>query len=86
MLECKQLTYFLTETLLQLVPVNKIFLEQLSPEPKVMIPMYEPLETSKSRVSANKVTNHMLPTSKPYLNPTKRCLDNPHSVSICLNF
>jgi len=30
------------------VPVNKIFLEQPSPEPKVkvMIPMYEPLETS----------------------------------------
>jgi len=28
-------------------PVNKIFLEQPSPEPKVMIPMYEPLETSK---------------------------------------
>jgi len=28
---------------------NKIFLEQPSPEPKVkvMIPMYEPLETSK---------------------------------------
>jgi len=32
------------------VSVNKIFLEQPSPEPKVkvMIPMYEPLETSKS--------------------------------------
>jgi hypothetical protein len=32
------------------VPVNKIFIEQPSPiEPKVkvMIPMYEPLETSK---------------------------------------
>jgi len=31
------------------VPVNKVFLEQPSPEPKVkvMIPMYEPLETSK---------------------------------------
>jgi len=31
------------------VPVNKIFLEQPSPKPKVkvMIPMYEPLETSK---------------------------------------
>jgi len=31
------------------VPVNKIFLEQPSPEPKVrvMIPMYEPLEPSK---------------------------------------
>jgi len=29
--------------------VNKIFLEQPSPEPKVkvMIPMYEPLDTSK---------------------------------------
>ena len=33
------------------VPVNKIFLEQPSPEPKVkvMIPMYEPLETSKCK-------------------------------------
>jgi len=31
------------------VPVNKILVEQDSPEPKVkvMIPMYEPLETSK---------------------------------------
>jgi len=31
------------------VLVNKIFIEQLSPEPKVkvMIPMFEPLETSK---------------------------------------
>jgi len=31
------------------VPVNKIFLEQPSSEPKVkvMVPMYEPLETSK---------------------------------------
>lgn len=31
------------------VPVNKIYLEQTSPEPKVkvMIPMYEPLEVSK---------------------------------------
>jgi len=31
------------------VPVNKIFLEQPSPKSKVkvMIPMYEPLETSK---------------------------------------
>jgi len=31
------------------VTVNKIFLEQPSPEPKVkvMIPMYQPLETSK---------------------------------------
>jgi RNase P subunit RPR2 len=31
------------------VPVNKIFIEQPSLEPKVkvMIPMYEPLETSK---------------------------------------
>jgi len=30
------------------VPVNKIFLEQPFPEPKVkvMIPMYEPLQTS----------------------------------------
>ena len=33
------------------VPINKIFLEQRSPEPKVkvMIPMYEPLETSKCK-------------------------------------
>ena len=33
------------------VSVNKIFLEQPSPEPKVkvMIPMYEPLETSKCK-------------------------------------
>jgi hypothetical protein len=33
------------------VPVNKIFLEQTSPEPKVkvMIPMYEPLEVSKCK-------------------------------------
>jgi len=30
------------------VPVNKIFLEQSSPEPKVMIPMYEPLQAVKS--------------------------------------
>ena len=31
------------------VPVNKIFLEQPSPEPKVqvLIPMYEPLEETK---------------------------------------
>jgi len=31
------------------VPVNKIFIEQPSPEPKVkvMIPMYEPLQISK---------------------------------------
>jgi len=31
------------------VPVNKIFLEQPSPEPKVqvLIPMYEPLEVTK---------------------------------------
>jgi len=31
------------------VPVNKIFIEQPSPKPKlkVLIPMYEPLETSK---------------------------------------
>jgi len=31
------------------VPVNKIFVEQTSPEPKakVLIPMYEPLEVSK---------------------------------------
>jgi RNase P subunit RPR2 len=31
------------------VPVNKIFLEQPSPEPRVqvMIPTYEPLEVSK---------------------------------------
>ena len=31
------------------VPVNKIFIERKSPEPKVkvMIPMYEPLEVSK---------------------------------------
>ena len=31
------------------VPVNKIFIEQNSPEPKVkvFIPMYEPLEVSK---------------------------------------
>jgi len=33
------------------VPVNKIFLEQTSPEPKVkvLIPMYEPLETIKCK-------------------------------------
>ena len=33
------------------VTVNKIFLEQTSPEPKVqvLIPMYEPLETTKCR-------------------------------------
>jgi len=32
-----------------MVPVNKIFLEQPSPEPKVkvMIPMYEPLEVTE---------------------------------------
>jgi len=31
------------------VPVNKIFIEQNSPEPKVkvLIPMYEPLELTK---------------------------------------
>ena len=31
------------------VPVNKIFIEQNSPEPevKVFIPMYEPLEVTK---------------------------------------
>jgi len=31
------------------VPVNKLFVEQPSPEPKVkvMIPMYEPLQVSK---------------------------------------
>ena len=31
------------------VPVNKVFIEQNSPEPKVkvMIPMYEPLQVSK---------------------------------------
>ena len=31
------------------VPVNKIFIEQTSPEPKVkvFIPMYEPLEVTK---------------------------------------
>jgi len=31
------------------VPVNKIFLEQPSPEPKVKayVPMYEPLEVTK---------------------------------------
>jgi len=31
------------------VPVNKVFIEPDSPEPKVrvMIPMYEPLQTSK---------------------------------------
>jgi hypothetical protein len=34
---------------LEWVPVNKIFIEQPSSEPKVrvMIPMYEPLEVSK---------------------------------------
>lgn len=33
------------------VPVNKIFIEQKSPEPKVrvLIPMYEPLEVSKCK-------------------------------------
>ena len=33
------------------VPVNKIFVEQTSPEPKVkvLIPMYEPLETVKCK-------------------------------------
>ena len=33
------------------VPINKIFVEQNSPEPKVkvLIPMYEPLETVKCK-------------------------------------
>lgn len=33
------------------VPVNKVFIEQPSPEPKVrvMIPMYEPLETVRCK-------------------------------------
>ena len=33
------------------VPVNKLFVEQSSPEPKVnvMIPMYEPLKVSKCK-------------------------------------
>jgi len=33
------------------IPVNKLFVEQLSPEPKVnvMIPMYEPLKISKCK-------------------------------------
>jgi len=33
------------------VPVNKIFLEQPSPEPKVkvLIPMYEPLEVTRCK-------------------------------------
>ena len=32
------------------VPVNKIFIEQpIKPKVKVMIPMYEPLETSKCK-------------------------------------
>jgi len=33
------------------IPVNKIFIEQLSSEPKVrvMIPMYEPLEVAKCK-------------------------------------
>jgi len=33
------------------VPVNKIFIKQNSPEPKikVLIPMYEPLEVSKCK-------------------------------------
>jgi len=33
------------------VPVNKIFIEQPSPEPKVkiLIPMYEPLEFSRCK-------------------------------------
>jgi len=37
------------------VSVNKLFLEQPSPEPKVkvMIPMYEPLETSKCKHCGN---------------------------------
>jgi len=35
------------------IPVNKIFIEQNSPEPKVkvFIPMYEPLEVSKCKKS-----------------------------------
>jgi len=37
------------------VPVNKHFIEQPSPEPKVkvIIPMYEPLETSKCEKCGN---------------------------------
>jgi len=33
------------------VPVNKVFIEQSTPEPKVKayIPMYQPLETSKCK-------------------------------------
>jgi hypothetical protein len=33
------------------VPVNKVFIEQPNPEPKVrvLIPMYEPLEVSKCK-------------------------------------
>jgi|GEM_PF-1552751 len=48
------------------IKVNKIFLEQPSPEPKVkvMIPMYEPLETSKCEkcgkviVESKELTKH----------------------------
>jgi hypothetical protein len=66
--------------------VNKIFLEQPSPEPKVkvMIPMYEPLETSKSRVSVNKVTNHMLPMTKSYLDPNRGARLALRTHKICL--
>jgi len=41
--------------------VNKIFLEQPSPEPKVkvMIPMYEPLETSKREKCSFKATGRV---------------------------
>jgi len=37
------------------VPVNKLFIEQPSPEPKVkvLIPMYEPLEVSKCKKCGN---------------------------------
>ena len=33
------------------VPVNKIFIEKKSPEPKIMalVPMYEPLQVSKCK-------------------------------------
>lgn len=33
------------------IPVNKLFVEQSSPEPKVkvMVPMYEPLQVSKCK-------------------------------------
>jgi len=39
------------------VPVNKIFIEQNTPEPKVkaFIPMYKPLQISKCEKCGNKI-------------------------------